>query len=109
MILTRFNECLFGQKAIMRFAFHAGGPHDLPCPFAFAWSVSTQRASCVLYTPMGRQVKATGHSFARRMKLGAHVKVQEARQTARRAASSRVVVVLARLGYAVKGVVYVVI
>lgn len=41
--------------------------------------------------------------------MGTHIKVQQAQQSARRAASSRVVVVLARLGYAVKGVVYVVI
>lgn len=41
--------------------------------------------------------------------MGTNLKVQEAKQTARRAASSRAVTILARLGYAVKGVVYVVI
>lgn len=41
--------------------------------------------------------------------MGANLKVQEARNTARNAATSRGVTVLARLGYAVKGVVYVVI
>lgn len=41
--------------------------------------------------------------------MGTNLKVQKAEQTARSAATSRVVVVLARLGYAVKGIVYVVI
>lgn len=41
--------------------------------------------------------------------MGTNLKVQEAEQTARRAATSRAVTVLARLGYAVKGIVYVVI
>jgi len=41
--------------------------------------------------------------------MGTNVKIQEAKQNVRRAASSRAVTVLARLGYAVKGVVYVVI
>lgn len=41
--------------------------------------------------------------------MGTNLKVQEAERTARNAATSRVVTVLARLGYAVKGIVYVVI
>lgn len=41
--------------------------------------------------------------------MGTNLKVQEVKQTARRAASSRAVTILARLGYAVKGIVYVVI
>ena len=41
--------------------------------------------------------------------MSSHLKVQEAEQAARSAASSRPVTVLARLGYAVKGAVYVVI
>ena len=41
--------------------------------------------------------------------MGANLRVQEARDTARNVATSRAVTILARLGYAVKGVVYVVI
>ncbi|HEX7733924.1 MAG TPA: DUF1206 domain-containing protein [Ktedonobacteraceae bacterium] len=41
--------------------------------------------------------------------MNSNIKVQEAQQTARNAATSRAVMVLARLGYTVKGVVYVVI
>jgi len=41
--------------------------------------------------------------------MGTNLKVQEAEQAARSAATSRVVTILARLGYVVKGIVYVVI